>query len=477
VKEPDFVSADLVDYTIAPLTARGISVEAARRYGYGVGTFKGSPCHVANWYDDAGKVVGQKIRTPSREFFTLGKVEGLYGRTRMKQGGKMVVITEGELDALAVSDVLGNSWPVVSVPHGVDSAVKWIKKDIKWLETFERVVLCFDADEFGQKAIEACRTLFTPGKCHIAALTRKDPCDYLAAGDAGQLVRAIWDAQKWTPAGIVTGDALLKAALTKPQRVACGWPWPALDEKMMGLRYQELGMVVSGTGSGKSTFCRRMAAHFLGNGLSVGYLALEEEPRTTTLGIYSVHAKENLTVAEDPDEDKIKSAHFEWGNKLYAFDHFGSTGTDDLLDSVRYMIVGLGCKIVILDHISIAVSGLDVDERKGLDIIMTRLRTLVQETGALLIAVSHLRRGQGTPHEEGGEISLQDIRSTQGIAQMSNFVIALERNQQHDDETERNMVKVRVLKNRHTGKTGLAGKLFYNFQTGDLENVTQDGEF
>lgn len=389
----------------------------------------------------------------------------------------MVVITEGELDALAVSDVLGNSWPVVSIPHGVGTARKWIQKDIQWLESFERVVLCFDNDEFGQKAIEECRELFTPGKCHIASLTRKDPCEYLAAGETAQLVRAIWDAQKWTPAGIITGDALLKAALTKVSRVECGWPWPELDDKMMGLRYRELGMIVAGTGSGKSTFCRRIAAHFLDNGLSVGYLALEEEPRTTTLGIYSIHAKENLTVDDEPDEEKIKSAHFEWGSRLYAFDHFGSTGTDELLNRVRYMIVGLGCKIIILDHISIAVSGLDVDERKGLDIIMTRLRTLVQETGALLIAVSHLRRTTGASHEEGGEISLQDIRSTQGIAQMSNFVLALERNQQHEDETERNMVKVRVLKNRHTGKTGLAGKLFYNFETGDLESTTQDGEF
>jgi twinkle protein len=133
------------------------------------------------------------------------------------------------------------------------------------------------------------------------------------------------------------------------------------------------------------------------------------------------------------------------------------------------MAKGLECGYVFLDHLSMLVSdGNNADERKALDAIMTRLRTLVQETNISLICISHLRRPEGKGHEDGASTSLSQLRGSAGIAQLSDMVIGLERNGQHEDPIKRNTTQVRVLKNRFSGETGNCGGLLYNRQSGRM---------
>ena len=54
----------------------------------------------------------------------------------------MVVVTEGELDAMSVSQCQNNKFPVVSVPSGAASAKKYIKRELEWLSKFESIILC-----------------------------------------------------------------------------------------------------------------------------------------------------------------------------------------------------------------------------------------------------------------------------------------------------------------------------------------------
>ena len=134
------------------------------------------------------------------------------------------------------------------------------------------------------------------------------------------------------------------------------------------------------------------------------------------------------------------------------------------------MAKALDCKWIMLDHLSIVVSSMEEgDERKMIDRAMTLLRTLVQETGIGLIVVSHLRRPEGKGHEEGAHTSLSQLRGSHSIAQLSDIVIGLERNQQAEDNSDE--TTVRVLKNRFSGETGPTGSLFYNKQTGRLTEV------
>ena len=128
------------------------------------------------------------------------------------------------------------------------------------------------------------------------------------------------------------------------------------------------------------------------------------------------------------------------------------------------MATGLDCKVVFLDHLSILLSGLDGDERRMIDVTMTKLRSLVERTGIALFLVSHLRRtNSDTNHEEGARVTLGQLRGSAAIAQLSDQVLALERDQQTD--SKRSLTTVRVLKNRYSGEVGVACQLEYDLNT------------
>jgi twinkle protein len=138
------------------------------------------------------------------------------------------------------------------------------------------------------------------------------------------------------------------------------------------------------------------------------------------------------------------------------------------------MAKALDCKWIFLDHLSILVSGQEDkgDERKSIDILKTKLRSLVEETGIGLLLVSHLRRPSGDKgHEDGREVSLSHLRGSASIAHLSDSVIALERNQQATDPVEANTTTLRILKNRYTGDTGVSTHLHYDSETGRMTQI------
>jgi len=199
---------------------------------------------------------------------------------------------------------------------------------------------------------------------------------------------------------------------------------------------------------------------------------LEESVKKTSLSLMSLAANMPLHLPDVVvnDEEKRNAFDVKLGtDRVYLFDHFGSTSIDNIISRVRYMAKALDCKYVFVDHISIIISAQENgDERKAIDEIMTKLRMLVQETNIALIIVSHLKRPSDKGHEEGAVTSLAQLRGSGSIAQLSDMVIGLERNGQAPDEQTRNLTHVRVLKNRYSGTTGPACQLLYNKHTGRM---------
>lgn len=473
----------LEELQISALPARGITKDTCTKLKYFVGEYKGNPCQVACYYDDKGSLVGQKLRFPDKSFAVLGKISGcLYG-SQLWSSGKKLVITEGEIDALSVSQVQGNKWPVVSIPNGAQAARKAIEANLEYLTNFEEIILMFDMDDPGRKACEDCAKILPVGKAYIANLPLKDPNECLKAGRSGDLVSAIWNAKPYRPDGIVSGQELYEKCVTDIDDLkdSVEYPWKALQNKTKGARHGELYVFTSGSGMGKSTILRELEYYFgVHRGELCGIVALEESTRKTGLELMSIHLNKRLILdPECADEDERSRAFKDTiGNgKFFLYDHFGSLDSNNLLSKIRYMIVALGCKRIFLDHISIVVSGMDNDEdggeRKAIDKLMTNLRSLVEETGATLFVVSHLKRSDKKGHEEGGQVSLSQLRGSGAIAQLSDMVIGLERNQQGDNP---NVLTIRVLKNRHSGETGVSGQLYYNTETGRLEEYGEGEE-
>lgn len=462
------------DMVIESLKARGIKQETCRKYGYFKTRVRGELVQVASYYDDAKQLIGQKIRQKNKEFYILGNSfsNRFFGQHLWANGHrKMLIITEGEIDCLTVSQINGNKYPVVSVPNGVTSARKVFKAQAEWLDSFDKVVVFFDMDEAGRQGIKDIEGLLKPHKLFIGNLPLKDPNECLLAGKADAVIDAIWNAKEYTPDGIVNGKDLWERVSEEEIETGYDLPWTdiPINNMIHGFRKGELVVLTAGTGVGKSTFIRQIAYDFgVKKKLKIGMLMLEENVKRTARGLMSVHVGKRLYMDRHAIDEKAYQKAFEetLGTGRYVlYEHFGSLDGDNLMNKIRYMAIAEECDFIILDHISIAISGLSGDnERKMIDMLMTQLRSLAEETGVGLLIISHLRRATGresTPFEEGGTTSLSQLRGSGAIGQLADTVIGLERNQQADGKAK-NLVKLRVLKCRWTGETGIAGHLFYD---------------
>ena len=458
------------------LGKRKISEETCRHFRYQVGTFKGQKCHIAPYSDADGRTVAQKIRLPGKNFVFLGdpKAARMFGAERVKPGGKWLVITEGEIDALSIHECFDANFPAISLINGSKSAAKAIKAELELIESFEKVVVWFDDDEPGRAAVEAVKELVSPGRLYVAAGDYKDANEVLQKQGPDAVRKTVFRARASRPDGVINA-ADVAPRLTAPVPAGISYPWQGLNGYLYGQREAELVSWCAGTGVGKSAVTAELAFDLLGKGETVGYIALEEDTIRTArrfVGL-ALDVPYHLPNVEVSDADRETAIGLTIGTeRLWLYDHFGSLASDNLLSKIRYMVKTLGCRAICLDHLSIVVSGMETeDERKAIDVLMTNLRSLVQETGCTMHLVSHLKRSQGKAHEEGGEISLSHLRGSQAIAQLSDAVVALERNQQASSDAERNLTKVRVLKNRFAGTTGLCMGLRYQPDTGRLVEV------
>lgn len=434
------------------------------------------------YYDSSGTLVGAKVRGKGKDFKCEGKVNTLYGiqlfRHKTTTKTKKLVITEGEMDALSVWEAQPN-WDVVSIPNGAAAAKKAIQNNYEWVNYYDKIVLFFDNDEAGQKAAEEAASVLPPGKAFIGFLEAyKDASEALQAEDT-EAIRAVcnYEHVQYQPDGIVDGKTLRDLVTTPEPPCDYEYPFSGLNRILHGARHGELVTITAATGGGKSTFCRQLATGFLQAGQRVGYLALEESNRRTALGLMSVASGKPLHMREY-DQATLDGIYANTLGKwdLYLYDGFGSFDPSVIYNRVEYLSSALDCKIVFLDHLSILLSGLDGEERRMIDTTMTRLRSLVERTGISLFLVSHLRRTQGDHgHEEGARTSLGQLRGSHSIAQLSDAVIGLERDQQsgsqHSDTT------VRVLKNRYSGETGVACSLAYDINTCKFTEQNETKEF
>ena len=458
---------------------RGITKQTMHYYGAGSDGNK----YYFPYSDKDNKVVACKTRgVQEKTFGVIGdwKDAQLFGQQLFSAGGRAITITEGEFDALAVFQMTGSKYPAVSIRNGAHSALKDCRNAYEYLNSFEKIVLCFDSDEQGQQATNQVAELFGS---KVAIFKHKpdmkDACDYLSAGKSKEFIDSWYSAEKFVPDGIIAGSSLWDEVNAPVEKAEVEYPYIGINSLTYGIRKGELVTVTAGSGLGKSQFLREIVWQILNKSTeNIGLMFLEESVKKTAKSLMSLAVNKTLHLpdCETNDEELREAFDKTMGtDRLYLFDHFGSTSIDNIINRVRYMAKGLDCKYIFVDHVSIIVSAQESgDERKAIDEIMTKLRMLVQETGISLFVVSHLKRPSDKGHEEGAVTSLAQLRGSGSIAQLSDIVIGLERNGQHEDVNERNTTHVRVLKNRFAGLTGKACRLLYNRMTGRMSEIPEE---
>ena len=480
-------SSDFIMGDVKALTGRKIKESTCAFFNYQCGNNNyGKPIQIANYYSPKdSSLVGQQYRTKEKDFVLVNgaSLSFFWGQHKFPKG-RRVVITEGQIDTMSVWQTLNGTWPVVSLPHGVGSVGKAFKAQQEWLSQWDEIVLCFDMDEAGQKAVEEAVKYCPPGKVHVVGgLACKDASEMLQNGLEGQLREALWKPRKWQPVAIVNSKDVTSAFLTE-QTMGELWPWKGLNDLTFGRHAGCVYAVASAPGAGKTDLLTEVITADVSAGKRVGAIFLEEAPEEVKELVVSKVASTllyypdcNITMAEKA------SWETKWDNlpgELFMLDMTKSDGTWESIEPlIQHLIVAEGCTTIILDSMTVAWdnhSDTSEEYRQRTYKAFTRLIKSHRGLGVHGIAASHLNKPPNTQaqHTAGAQIKQSHFYGSQAIPKLSTFCLGLERNQESEDPMESNLAKVRVVKARKFGRSG--GKvclLRYNSETGRLNQAEE----
>jgi twinkle protein len=472
------MSSQLITGDVRALRQRGISEETARHFGYKVGSHRGQPVHITPLHDMDGNLVAQQLRTADKEFPILGDFskKPLFG-SKLWSKGKRIVVTEGALDCMALSQIQDNKWATVSLPNGAAGAAACVRENLPYFNNFDEVVLMFDGDEAGEKAAKACAPLFPAGKCSIATINGfKDANEALMANQPRKVLEAMWNAKVYRPDGIVS-LADIREELEAPVEWGMAWYLETLNKVTYGRRKGEVYCVGAGTGVGKTDFLTQQIVYDMYElEKTVGVFFLEQMPVETAIRIAGKQAGKMFHI---PDGDWTKEERSQAldelteADRLRMYDSFGVCEWDVVKGNIEYMHHAEGIEIFYIDHLTALATGQGTDERVELERITSDIAKLAKRLNIIIIMVSHLATPDGKPHEEGGRVSIRHFKGSRAIGFWCHFMFGLERNQQAEDLHERQTTTFRVLKDRYTGQaTGLTFPMNYNHETGKLYEAT-----
>lgn len=456
------------------LGSRKIRDNTTEKFHYHVTRFNGKPVQVANYHNETGQVVAQKVRFPGKEFLFLGDVGAAlpFGAGVWPKSGKKLVVTEGEIDAMSFSQAQGNKYPVVSIACGAGPQVrKYIAKHLDYFRGFDEVVLMFDMDEPGQAAAKAAAEVIGP-TAKIAELPNgyKDANEMLVAGKVEDLINAMWRAKEHRPEGIVEMGDILDSAFEPPEP-GLSWPFDTLTGLTYGVRLGEIYALGAGTGIGKTDLFTQTVSHFVDtHGEKVGYFALEQMPKETVIRIAGKLLGRPLhipgtTPASDKEKGEVRATI---DNKVFLYDSFGANEWDSIRYNIEFLANAYEVRYFFLDHLT-ALAANEADERKALDQIMADMGALVKRLNVTIFLISHLATPQGTPHEEGGRVFIRHFRGSRAIGFWCHYIFGIERDQQAENPVERGISTFRVLKDRYTGAaTGATFTFCYDQDSGLL---------
>lgn len=438
------------DCTYEYIGHRGIVLETFRTYG------------TRTKIDGLGAPVSDGFIYPSgatkvrplkeKSFYWTGEHKpGLFGVDKFAQGShKYVTITEGEYDALSLYQVLRS--PCVSV-QSASSALRDCTADYAYLSQFDRIYLAFDNDAAGREALRVVAKLFDFNKVYLVKFSnRKDANEYLQAGE-GEELRNIWlNAHKYLPENIVSSLTEFAKILKEETREGVPFPLSTLNEITYGIRTSESVLITAQEGVGKTELMHAIEFNLLEKtDDNIGAIFLEEPKKRhlQSLAGIKLHAPVQLPGSGYSDDDVLTAVKDVTGRdeRLFIYSHFGCDDPDVLLDTIRFLVSACACRYILLDHITMAVTGLagESDERRALDYLSTRLEMMVVELDFALIVVSHVNDfGQTRGSRYIGKLAHTRIDITRDIANNSNIL------------------NVFVSKNRFGQKTGPAGQYAFD---------------
>ena len=479
------------------------------------------------YYDQQGKLTGYKRKDLTKEKYdkcyitTIGKVSTnckMFGQhvcdtiNRPKEKSP-VYIVEGEEDVLSCHQAVldfskggkfeGSLPYVVGLNCGTPNTTKTVAYNKSFLDSFSKIILGFDNDEAvsvgiesnevrGKEATEMFPSEMMKNNLHVAKFEfpHKDPNDYIVAGESAALAKILlFNYQPYTTEKILSvSDISFERFITPRPEGLYVHSFPKLMDKIHGFRKRELVVITSPVGTGKSSVTSEIAYCLAAQAQKVGMIFLEEEENETLQrqGARHLNVKFNDFKAKPTARstvDELKDAYSWLGDKFFFLDHFGSIQIETLMAKIKSFVYQTGVDYILLDHLSMCVSGIDTkDERKLLDMIMTELAAFCANHDVGIIAVTHLNRTVSDGFKKAKkadtnepywlEVSKEQMRGSSALEALSWIVLGLE--PEILPSKERGRVRLTVLKNRPWSYLGVADTFKMDEETGLFINC-EDG--
>ncbi len=494
------VKTDNVD-----LSARGIIKAIAEKYGVFNTTDKGKSVTVFPVFDTNGKQIKQKVKEVGNKKHQtqLGDTEDntFFGQHIFNPSINIpIIITEGEEDALAAHSMLG--YPAVTSVKGSNSIKKSILDNLEWLSGFKHVVLCFDNDDAGAKALAECVDLFEPGKVRVASLPLKDANDMLLAGKEEDFKKAIWNAAINKPDTIVFPSEIVDKVLERPQ-VGLPWPWPSLTKVTYGHRFGETYLLFGNTGVGKTEITDELIFSQIDAGVHCGIFSFEQYPEERIRRMVSKKLNKRIYQPDCPgwDVDEIRETVNWLNDKIALYNPVsGVLSIDKILINIRYLNKLSGTRFFVLDNLKAMatnpyIDGKIVPDYQYVSYVTNKLTLLARELKITIVIINHTRKNDinisakvssydmqngwnaadavaqdGFTWESGRVPTISDSFGGGSVCDLVDYVIGLSRNAISDNPLTKRTLAFIILKGGkfNSRYTGYKFNVIYDEDTGRL---------
>lgn len=454
---------------------------------------------IANIYfpifnSSSNEVIGYKVRSAQRKHFsivgaTAGVPKQFFGQWLCREGGKLLIIVEGESDTLAAKQILKDYnkefYNVAGMSFGADNAAKLARDNLAWLDAFESIIVVPDQDTPGRTAAESLASIVGYKKTRIATLPLKDTAMMLEEGRQKEWMNALHSAKSYTPAGIVDTSSFKSQFFSKPSRVGIPYApvFSEITETTHGVAKGEVAIYTGGTGCGKSQFCDENIVYWLQEGYRVGILKMEHDVYTNIDNLLGTYMGQNIKLFPDSvsteEKDKAYEGLYNGKGRLFIIDHaFDDTSDEGFFKKMRELAVISECDIIVVDHIHAllySVGDGQGSEHSRTDTIMRTLAQIAKQYSVVIHVVAHPRKSAtgSKSAEEGGFISLDDFKGSASLKQVPDIALSLQRDITSENPKDKNNVNIHVLKNRYIGKVGSVHKVFFNEDTLRYEKVKE----
>lgn len=461
------------------------------RYSYSEET--GEVIEQAYTCTQAGELVGYKIREVPKNFYSKGRTGAdceLFMQFKFNRGGRYVIITEGELDALSAYQMFADynktkgdyETAVVSPTTGANSH-KQIAAQYKFFDSFEQIIVAYDSDKAGQDAVETIVKVLPKGKVKIMSMRYKDANEYLQKGEEKAFISDFYNAKAYVPVGVLPSSGLYDRILNQSSVAKIPFP-PFMGELndlfIGGMPLGHIINIAADTGIGKTTLVNEMIYYWIFNSPHmIGIVSMELDAGQYGEALLSRHIEKKLALIPSQEEklaflrsDKVKAQAQDLmldssGNsRFYLLDNRDGS-VDDIKDTIEELVVGCGAKVIVLDPLQDILDGLGNEEQAE---FMKWAKGFMKSHSVTFVFINHMRK---TPAGQNGADSEQNIMGSSTIIKSASANILLKRDKMAEDELTRNSTEISVTKNRVCGLTGPAGSIYYDNTTHTLHNLKQ----